>query len=89
MWSTSDGVPSCVKKRCRPRQSMNHARSFPPLVRVLQTPAMLRAPFQFIPPRLHDVMKAVDGDYFNVVGLPVTALIEALAAFGVSPFSWL
>jgi septum formation protein len=31
----------------------------------------------------------VDGDYFNVVGLPVAALVQALAAFAVAPFSWL
>jgi septum formation protein len=32
---------------------------------------------------------AVDGDYFNVVGLPVPLLVEALAAFGSPPFGWL
>jgi septum formation protein len=35
------------------------------------------------------LVEAVDGDYFNVVGLPVTALVEALRAFGAPPFSWL
>ena len=35
------------------------------------------------------LVEAVDGDYFNVVGLPVAVLLEALAAFGVAPFSWL
>ena len=31
----------------------------------------------------------VDGDYFNVVGLPVGVLLQALAEFGIQPFSWL
>jgi len=35
------------------------------------------------------LVSAVDGDYFNVVGLPVPALLEALAGFSVMPFSWL
>jgi septum formation protein len=35
------------------------------------------------------LVEAVDGDYFNVVGLPVTALVQALSAFGAPPFSWL
>ena len=35
------------------------------------------------------LVAAVDGDYFNVVGLPVTELVTALAAFGAAPFSWL
>lgn len=35
------------------------------------------------------LVSAVDGDYFNVVGLPVPALIEAFAGFSVTPFSWL
>jgi len=32
---------------------------------------------------------AVDGDYFNVVGLPVALLVEALATLGSPPFGWL
>ncbi|MFA4964544.1 MAG: Maf family protein [Thermoleophilia bacterium] len=35
------------------------------------------------------LVAGVDGDYFNVVGQPVPALLEALAAFGVAPFTWL
>jgi septum formation protein len=35
------------------------------------------------------LVAAVDGDYFNVVGLPVTELVTALTAFGAAPFSWL
>ncbi len=35
------------------------------------------------------LVAAVDGDYFNVVGLPVAELTTALAAFGAAPFSWL
>jgi septum formation protein len=35
------------------------------------------------------LVEAVDGDYFNVVGLPVAELVAALAAFGTAPFSWL
>jgi septum formation protein len=35
------------------------------------------------------LVQRVDGDYFNVVGLPVAELLRLLAAFGVTPFSWL
>ncbi len=35
------------------------------------------------------LVSAVDGDYFNVVGLPVVALVDALEECGASPFSWL
>jgi septum formation protein len=35
------------------------------------------------------LVEHVDGDYFNVVGLPVAALLEALSAFAAPPFSWL
>ena len=35
------------------------------------------------------LVEHIDGDYFNVVGLPVAALLEALARFDVQPFSWL
>lgn len=35
------------------------------------------------------LVAAVDGDYFNVVGLPVAELVNALAAFDVAPFAWL
>ncbi len=32
---------------------------------------------------------AVQGDYFNVVGLPVRLLVEELVSLGVEPLSWL
>lgn len=35
------------------------------------------------------LVAAVEGDYFNVVGLPVAVLVEGLASFGVPPFAWL
>jgi septum formation protein len=35
------------------------------------------------------LVAAVDGDYFNVVGLPVPLLVDALTAFGTPPFGWL
>ena len=35
------------------------------------------------------LVASVDGDYFNVVGLPVAELQRLLAGFGVTPFSWL
>jgi septum formation protein len=35
------------------------------------------------------LVKRVDGDYFNVVGLPVAELMRLLASVGVTPFSWL
>jgi septum formation protein len=34
------------------------------------------------------LVESVEGDYFNVVGLPVALFVETLAAFGVAPFSW-
>jgi nucleoside triphosphate pyrophosphatase len=35
------------------------------------------------------LVRRVDGDYFNVVGLPVAELVRLLATIGVKPFSWL
>jgi len=35
------------------------------------------------------LVAAVDGDYFNVVGLPVPLLVEALARRDTPPFAWL
>ena len=35
------------------------------------------------------LVRSVDGDYFNVVGLPVAELVRLLTSFGVGPFSWL
>jgi septum formation protein len=35
------------------------------------------------------LVQRVDGDYFNVVGLPVAELVRLLATMGVPPFSWL
>ena len=35
------------------------------------------------------LVTAVDGDYWNVVGLPVALALDGLAHFGVVPFSWL
>ncbi len=35
------------------------------------------------------LVKSIDGDYFNVVGLPVAELVRLLTSFGVGPFSWL
>lgn len=35
------------------------------------------------------LVRRVDGDYFNVVGLPVAQLVRLLASAGVKPFSWL
>jgi len=35
------------------------------------------------------LVKHVEGDYSNVVGLPVAELLRLLAAFGVPPFAWL
>ena len=35
------------------------------------------------------LVTAVEGDYWNVVGLPVARLLEGLESFGVAPFAWL
>ncbi len=35
------------------------------------------------------LVTAIAGDYWNVVGLPVPRLLDALETFGLSPFSWL
>jgi len=35
------------------------------------------------------LVTAVDGDYWNVVGLPVALALDGLAHFGVAAFSWL
>ena len=35
------------------------------------------------------LVSAIEGDYWNVVGLPVDVLVGALTSFGVTPFSWL
>ena len=34
------------------------------------------------------LVEAVQGDYFNVVGLPVALLVSTLKEFGVDLFTW-
>jgi septum formation protein len=35
------------------------------------------------------LVTAVEGDYWNVVGLPVPSLLEGFGHFGIAPFAWL